>query len=599
MGAGMSLWVVVVGSAVLLSVAYRVYGNFLAHQLRLDDSRPTPAQSMRDDVDFAPTPPSALLPQHFSAIAAAGPVVGPILAGTMFGWLPALLWILVGSILIGGVHDMTSLVASIRHRARSIPEVVREHVGRRAYILFFVFVWLTLIYIIVAFTDVTASAFHGVLALDRADASEAISSEDGTPAKVVVSGAGIATSSILYLALPILMGLLVRYTKISMSTATIVFLPLVAWSIWFGQQHPFDLGGMLVLDKVNTQRLWNVIILAYCFVASLAPVWILLQPRGSLGGWFLYAALFAGAVGVTLGGREIKYPAFLGFTSVSAKGEVFQLFPLLFITIACGACSGFHSLIASGTTSKQLRRESDAKLVGYGCMLMEAMVAIVSLSCVMILVKGDPLFGKSPNFLYAGGIGSFLELLGIPLAVGVAFGLMAFTTFVYDTLDVCTRLGRFILQELFGWNSFAGRAVATGITILAPLPFLMWQELAPDGRLNEVWRIFWTLFGASNQLLAALTLIGVTVWLWRTYRQPWVWVVVGLPTVWMYVMSMWALGQSILKGTQSSAKSTEMLVASVASVLFLLGAFLLVEAIIAIARSLTPRGPEPALAGAS
>jgi carbon starvation protein len=591
----MPLWVVVAGSAVILSIAYRVYGNYLASKLQLDDSTPTPAESLRDDVDFTPTPTSALLPQHFSAIAAAGPVVGPILAGTMFGWAPALLWILLGSIFIGGVHDLTALVASIRHRARSIPEVVREHVGRRAYILFFAFVWLTLVYIIVAFTDVTASAFHGALELDRADAAETVGTHSETPAKVVVSGAGIATSSILYLALPILMGLLVRFAKVPLTAATLIGLPFVGWSIWFGQQHPFDLGGMLSLDKVNTQRLWNIVILAYCFIASLAPVWILLQPRGSLGGWFLYAALFAGAVGVTLGNKQIQYPSFIGFTAENGA----QLFPILFITIACGACSGFHSLIASGTTSKQLKKESDAKLVGYGCMLMEAMVAIVSLSCVMILAKGDALFGKSPNFLYAGGIGSFLELLGIPLAVGVAFGLMAFTTFVYDTLDVCTRLGRFILQELFGWNSWGGKAIATAITTLAPLPFLMWQEQLPNGKLNEVWRVFWTLFGASNQLLAALTLIGVTVWLWKTYRQSWVWPVVGLPTVWMYAMSMWALGSTILKAFGEKATRTDLLVAIVAGILFSLGAVLLVEAAVALRRLLPPPDPKPAMAGAS
>jgi carbon starvation protein len=591
----MSLSVVVVGSAFVLLAAYRVYGSYLARRLRLDDARPTPAQSMRDEIDFTPTPTSMLLPQHFSAIAAAGPVVGPILAGMWFGWAPALIWILLGSILIGGVHDMTALVASIRHNARSIPDVVRDHVGKRAYLLFFAFVWLTLIYIIVAFTDVTASAFHGMLKLDRPDATETTGavSDDGGSA-VVVSGGGIATSSALYLIIPILMGVLVRLTGMSLAKATVIFLPVVGWSIWFGQQYPFDLGGLTALDKVGTQRLWNLIILAYCFIASLVPVWLLLQPRGSLGGWFLYAALFAGAIGVTLGGKEIKYPAFLGFTAENGA----QLFPILFITIACGACSGFHSLIASGTTSKQLRRESDARLVGYGCMLMEAMVAIVSLSCVMILAKGDPLLGKSPNFLYAGGIGSFLELFGIPIAMGVAFGLMAFTTFVYDTLDVCTRLGRFILQELFGWNTFAGKAAATAITSLAPVPFLMWQRVGANGELDPIWRIFWSLFGASNQLLAALTLIGVTVWLWKTYRERWVWIAVAPATAWMYVMSMWALGSMIVKAIGPAAKSTDTLVASVAAVLFLLGAVLLVEAIVAIAKSITPRGPQPALAGA-
>jgi carbon starvation protein len=575
---------VVAFAAVVLTAAYFVYGGALARLFRLDDSRPTPAHAQRDDLDFIPTAPTLLLPQHFSAIAAAGPVVGPILAGAMFGWAPALAWILVGAVTIGGVHDFSALVASIRHRARSIPEVVREHMSRRAYLLFLAFVWLSLVYIIVAFTDVTASAFHGVQELAKQDALGAASSATES---VKVIGAGIATSSLLYLLLPIAMALVVRSTKISENLAGVAFLPLVVLAIWFGQQAPLDLQTWLQLDKPNTQRLWNMLLLGYCFLASLAPAWLLLQPRGQLGGYFLYAALGAGALGVLVGRKEIQYPAFRGWTGSDGE-NILTLFPFLFITIACGACSGFHSLIASGTTSKQLQRESHARPIAYGSMLLEAMVAIVSLCCLMMLTL-DAAAGKGPNFLYANGIGAFLTLLGVPLALGVAFGLMAFTTFVYDTLDVCTRLGRYILQELFEWRSATGRAVATALTVAAPIPFLLWQRLNDQGALVPVWKVFWSLFGASNQLLAALTLLGVTVWLWRTVRKPWVWFVVGLPTVWMYTMSMWALAIMISRPWRAGVwTSTDGMVGSVGLVLFFLGALLLVEAVAVVLRNLPP-----------
>ena len=214
---------------------------------------------------------------------------------------------------------------------------------------------------------------------------------------------------------------------------------------------------------------------------------------------------------------------------------------MLFITIACGACSGFHSLIASGTTSKQLRRETDARAIGYGTMLLEAMVAVVSLCCVMVLTRDNPLTKQSPNFIYALGMGQFLEILGVPATIGVSFALMAFTTFVYDTLDVCTRLGRYIVQELTGLTGRAGGWLGTALTAGVPLIFLLRPNLDANGNPVPAWKMFWNLFGASNQLLAALTLLGVTVWLWRTRRETWVWLVTGLPTAFMYVMSTWAL----------------------------------------------------------
>lgn len=590
----MSLLSIVLISAACLLIAYFTYGPLLARLLNLRADVPTPAVSMRDDVDYAPIDSKFLLSQHFSAIAAAGPIVGPILAGIAFGWLPALLWILIGSILIGGVHDMTALTASIRHKARSIAEVVRDHMSRRSYLLFLSFVWLALVYIIVAFTDVTATSFLGELTLD--DGSTATTADVGArselavataeaPKVMKITGGGIATSSLLYLALPIIMGLLLKYTKLTVNWATVIFVPLVGVAIWVGQYIPFDVAQIWNLSPASAQKAWNVALVLYCVIASVLPMWLLLQPRGHLGGYFLYVALAGGMLGLMFGGRTVQYPAFTDWT-VTVRDKEMSVFPMLFITIACGACSGFHSIIASGTTSKQLRTEPDARLIGYGSMLLEAMVAIVSLCCVMMLVPGDPNLKKGPNFLYALGVGNFLKVIHIPPALGIAFGLMAFTTFVYDTLDVCTRLGRYILQELTGMQGAAGRWFATGLTAGVPLIFLIWQPVDASGKVVERWRIFWDLFGASNQLLAALTLLGVTVWLWRTYRAKWVLVVTGLPCVFMYTMSMWALAL-ILSPLASAIRARQFdstgpfgnPVPWVALILATLGGLILVEAI--------------------
>jgi carbon starvation protein len=575
----MTVLTVALAAAVFLLVAYLGYGRLLARLFRLDPGAPTPAVAQRDDVDYAPIAPKLLLGQHFSAIAAAGPIVGPILAGVMFGWLPALLWILLGAVLIGGVHDLAALVASIRHRARSIAEVVREHMSPRAYILFLSFIWIALVYIIVAFTDITAGSFVGVVTLENGER---------------VAGPGIATSSLLYLALPIAMGIILRFTRLPLALVTVIFLPLVGAAIWAGQSFPLDLGELLGVSVVTAHKLWDVALLLYCLAAAVMPMWLLLQPRGLLGGYFLFAALAGGMLGLIFGGKSIEYPAFVDWST--PKGEA--LFPVLFITIACGACSGFHALIASGTTSKQLRLETDARPIAYGSMLLEAMVAVVSLACVMTLSAGSTLVtDPRPNFIYAQGIGGFLEVLGIPAAFGVSFGLMAFTTFVYDTLDVCTRLGRYIIQELIGRHDRAGKWLGTALTGGVPLFFVTQTVLDAQGTPVPVWRTFWGLFGASNQLLAALTLLGVTVWLWRTRRARWVWLVTGLPTVWMYTMSVWALVDFVRAGIAKGKLSDP--VPWVSAVLIGLAGLMLVEAVKILVSTGRPRAPLAAAGGAA
>lgn len=572
----MTLLPIVILSAAGLGIAYLTYGRLLSRLLQLDDRRPTPAVELRDDVDFEPIRPRFLLGQHFSAIAAAGPIVGPILAGLAFGWVPALIWIVLGCVFVGGVHDLLSLVASLRHRARSMTDVVRQHISHRAFLLFLTFVWIALIYIIVAFTDITAQSFVGFQTLENGE---------------VVLGTGIATSSLLYLVLPVAMGLAMRRLGLSLLWATFIFVPLVGGAIWVGQRIPVDFQAWFGWSEATAIRVWCTLLLAYCLIAAVIPVWLLLQPRGYLGGVFLYAALGGGMLGLLLGNPTLEYPAFRGWSSRNAQGDWEPLVPFLFITIACGACSGFHSLICSGTTSKQLARETDARPIGYGTMLLEGMVAVISLCCVMMFAQGSPqLTGKSPNQVYAAGLGSFLMTLGVPAQFGISFALMAFTTFVYDTLDVCTRLGRFILQELTGMKGWGGRWLGTALTAGVPLYFLWNMDVGADGKPIQAWKVFWSLFGASNQLLAAISLLGVTVWLWRTRRAPWVWLVVGLPTALMYTMSTWALFAMTWPAFFKEGEWTrpQSIVPWIGLVLLILAAWLLIEGLLAIA--LNPAG---------
>jgi carbon starvation protein len=313
---------------------------------------------------------------------------------------------------------------------------------------------------------------------------------------------------------------------------TIVFVPATFGVVWLGTQ----VSTVLVLD----QRTWGTLILVYCFMASLTPVWALLQPRGYLGGFVLYAALATGVVGIFFGGYPVQQPAFRGF---SAAGPTGLLFPFLFVTIACGACSGFHGLVCSGTTSKQIAKESHCRSVGYGAMLLEAFVALIALSTVMILSNAE-LAGKAPGAIYGAGLGRYMALLvgEEHLLFATTFGAMAFSTFVFDTLDVTTRLGRYILQELFGWKGRAGALGATLLTVGVPLVLLL---AAGEG----AYRLFWVLFGTSNQLLAGLTLLAISVWLRRSGKRG---LFVIVPMVLVLTITVWSLVLQVLGAVRAT-----------------------------------------------
>ena len=474
----------------LLTISYFGYGRWVAKQFDLDDSKPTPAHTHSDGNDFVPTKAFYLFGQHFSAIAAAGPIAGPIAAALVFGWLPALLWIALGVVFVGAVHDFASLTASVKHGAMSMAEILKKHAGAKAGVAMMVFIWIALVYIIVAFSDITAGSFT-----TKVEELQNVA-VDFNP------GGAVAAASVLYLMLSLIMGLVQRFVTQNMILLTAVFVPLAFACAW---------AGTLCSEYfVADIKVWGAIIIAYCAVGSIAPVWLLLQPRGYLGGFILYFALAMGLVGIFFGGYEIQQPAFKGWDVGTATGT---LFPFLFVTIACGACSGFHGLVCSGTTSKQIDKESHMHPVGYGAMLAEAFVAFIALAIVMIAAPSS-IAGLKPGTIYGNGIGEFLSIIigrdKLPFAI--TLGAMAFSTFVFDTLDVSTRLGRYLIQELTGWRGKLGATFGTLLTVTLP-GLIVWNNTEGS------WVKFWTLFGASNQLLAALTLLAITLWLHEARKR--------------------------------------------------------------------------------
>jgi carbon starvation protein len=388
------------------------------------------------------------------------------------------------------------------------------------------FIWIALLYVIVAFTDVTAGTFVG-----------RIEELEGTKVNFERGGA-VAFSSTAYLLLAMVMGLVQKRFNPPLWLMTVVFVPATLFVVWLGTRCSTWL--VLPATGLHPQKIWGLIILAYCFVASLLPVWLLLQPRGYLGGFVLYIVLAVGVIGILFGGFSIHadQPAFKGWVQRAANGEPTPtglLFPFLFVTIACGACSGFHGLVCSGTTSKQIARESDCKPVGYGAMLLEAFVALIALATIMIAAKS----AEGPGVIYAKGIGRFLTVILGPDAFLFAFifGSLAFSTFVFDTLDVATRLSRYILQELFGWRGRVASLGATLVTVAVPAFFILSAD-APSPGKPPAYMAFWTLFGTSNQLLAALTLLGITVWLRRIGKPYWFTLA---PMVFVTAITIWSL----------------------------------------------------------
>ena len=411
--------------------------------------------------------------------------------------------------------------------------------------------WLALVYVIIAFTDITAQTFK-------------------TMSGEIAFGPGVAASSVLYIMLSIIMGVLLYRFNLNLKIATAIFVPMILVVVWLGPQMPASILNFLM--RITTKQ-WDVLLLVYCFAASVVPMWLLLQPRGYLGGWLLYLTIFIGLIGALFGGFKVQYPA-LNIEGLKSIINGKPLFPILFITVACGACSGFHAIVNSGTTSKQLRRESDAKPVGYGAMLLEGLLAVLALATVMMLPKGSDILKEDPNLIYANGIAKYLNLMGINFSMAFPFALLAFSTFVYDTLDVCTRLARYILQELLGLQTKTGGIIATVITLAVPFVFLMLTK-------EKGYMLAWPIFGISNQLLASLALLAISVWLIKTGKKSFY---VIIPMIFMMAVTLWSLILHVLHSLSNmlggpSIKPDMIISATFGVVLFALSLWLIWEAV--------------------
>lgn len=524
---------------VLFLAAYTTYGSWLAKKWGIDPGRPTPAHTMRDGVDYDPTHPRVLLGHHFSSIAGAGPITGPILA-SVFGWLPVYLWIVLGSIFVGGVHDFSAIFASVRHKAKSIGEVISENIGKRARILFNLFAWLTLILVVAAFADICASTFKY---------------DPATPDNL--DGARSGTISMLFIVLAILFGVITR--KFSLPGKASVPLGIIGIVLFIA------IGYIFPVMKFS-QTVWTYILLVYIFIASVLPVWFLLQPRDYLSSFLLYAMLIGGIIGLFATNPDVTMPAFTSF--IPSDGN--YLFPILFVTVACGAISGFHSLVSSGTTSKQIDNEKDMKLIGYGAMLIEGMVAVLAL--LSVACYGKPFEGATPVQVFANGISTMMASFGLPKNIGMVFVVLAFASFALTSLDTATRIARYMLQELSDSAKgilkklLGNKYSATIISILAAL-----------GLLQYGYTKIWPIFGSVNQLLGALALTAVSVWLLRRKRNT---VYTAVPAVFMICVALSALIILMLQNF-----STGNMVIGILSLLtFLLAVGLIIEAILAVSR---------------
>jgi len=525
MGAGILILIL----STFFLIAYFIYGKKLEKIVNINKGNPTPSHTLNDGVDYVPTKREILLGHHFASIAGAGPIVGPVLAA-QFGWLPAFLWILFGAIFIGGVHDFTTLIASVRHRGKSIGTIIEETIGKRGKVLFLIFAISTLVLLISAFSIIIAHTF--------------------------VKYPQAATASVIFIGIAMLFGFLNRNSKIPFFLLSLTSIILLLAGIHLGILFPIKL-------SVNT---WMVILFIYIYIASVTPVWALLQPRDYLNSFLLYGIMILGIIGILYLNPTLKYPAFSSYHQ-----KIGDMFPILFITIACGAISGFHSLVSSGTTSKQLDSEKDSKLIGYGGMLIEGVLALIALITATYLSKGSyfKLLGPNGNDaigVFSNGLGFFMSKLGIPLESAVIFSALAISAFALTTLDTSSRLCRFAFQELF--EDTKNKKVEKFIVknrYIATFIMLLIAGIMASGK--EVLKI-WPMFGSANQLLAAISLLAVVLWLIKKKRT---FLFALIPMLFMFLITISSLlniGILNLESLNSQDKMT--VIIRIAVTLFLL-----------------------------
>ena len=487
----MTAILIIVAAIILLVLGYIYYGSWLAKQWGIDPNRKTPAVELEDGVDYVAAKPAVLMGHHFSSIAGAGPINGPIQA-SVFGWLPVFLWCVIGGIFFGGLQDFGSLFASIRHGGKSVGEIIQDSMGDRAKKLFIIFALLVLILVIASFVNVVAGTFAS------ADRIGFTSGPTGNETTAIIS--------LMFIILAIIYGLITNRLGVKTLPASICGVICIVLMIALGLNFGFALN----------RTTWIVLIGVYITVASLVPVWILLQPRDYLSSFLLYAMMAVALIGIIFsafaGTATFEIPMFTGW-----KTGIGTLFPALFITVACGACSGFHSLISTGTSSKQLANERDAKAIGYGSMLIESALGIMALIAVgMVFSKYTGGEFGSPSVAFASGIATMFGT-ETSSVYGVIYALLtlAVSVFALTSLDTGTRLSRFMFTELFLKEGEATYKDATGIRKILAYPLTGTAFMVIVGcilgglSLSQIWG----LFGAANQLLAGIALMAVAAWL--------------------------------------------------------------------------------------
>ena len=485
--------VIILAAIVLLVIGYITYGSWLAKQWGIDPSRKTPAVEMEDGVDYVAAKPAVLMGHHFSSIAGAGPINGPIQA-SVFGWVPVFLWCVIGGIFFGGLQDFGSLFASVRHGGKSVGEIIKDSMGKRAQKLFLLFALLVLIMVIASFVNVVAGTF----------ASTNVGFTTGT----VTGNETTAMVSVLFIVLAIIYGMLTNKAGLKTGPATVIGIVGIIAALVIGLNCGLAMG----------RTTWIVLIGVYIAVASLIPVWIMLQPRDYLSSFLLYAMMIVAVCGIFFSAfasntATFELPAFTSWNT-----SVGGLFPALFITVACGACSGFHSLISTGTSSKQLANEKDAKPIGYGSMLIESALGVVSLIAVgMVFTRYTAGEFGSPAVAFATGIASMFSLDTASHVYNVVYTLLtlAVSVFALTSLDTGTRLSRFMFTELFLKEGEATWKDASGIRKFLAHPLTGTIFMVVVGCLLGGMSLtaIWGLFGAANQLLAGLALMAVAAWL--------------------------------------------------------------------------------------
>ena len=483
----MTAILIILAAIILLVLGYVFYGSWLAKQWGIDPTKTTPAVEVNDGVDYVAAKPAVLMGHHFSSIAGAGPINGPIQA-SVFGWVPVFLWCVIGGIFVGGLHDFGAMFASVRNGGKSVGEIIKSSMGDRAKKLFIVFALLVLILVIASFVNVVAGTF-------ASDNPMGITTDpNGNETTAMVS--------VLFIVMAIIYGLMTNRYGMDTKKATIIGLIMIVAAVVFG----------LNVGLVLNRTIWILLIALYITIASLAPVWILLQPRDYLSSYLLYAMMAVAFIGIIMsaftGTAEFTIPAFTGKTG---------LFPALFITVACGACSGFHSLIASGTSSKQLENEAHAKPIGYGSMQIESALAIIALIAVGMVFETYTSGGfGSPSVAFAAGIATMFGT-ETSAVYGVIYALLtlAVSVFALTSLDSGTRLSRFMFGELFLKKGEASYKDATGIRSFLTHPLVGTLIMVGIGSVLGFLKLsqIWGLFGAANQLLAGIALMAVAAWL--------------------------------------------------------------------------------------